>query len=116
MATSTKTTRDDTGTADTASSDPQYWFVRLSHPNAHKRIVFRSVSESRARAWLTGHFPRGSEAYLQKPDGTCESHEMERAGEFGQDADKWQPFDPETYQPPEEIAPPGESAWADKEG
>jgi hypothetical protein len=99
-----------------ASGQPQFHFVRLSHPSAHKRIVFRSVSESRARQFVMNRYPRGSEVYLEKPDGTTESYEHERAGEYGQDADQWQPFDPESYQPPEEVTPPGETAWADKEG
>lgn len=98
------------------SDELQFFKVRLSHPHANKRTVFRSVSETRARAFVVNRFPRGSEAYLEKPDGTFESYEAERAGERGQDADQWADFDPATYQPPEEAVAPGQSAWADVEG
>lgn len=92
------------------------WEVRLSHPGERKRRVFSTVSESRARTFLMRRYPRGSEAYLQSPDGTIESYEMERSGDFGVDAPQWMNFDPETYQPPDEATPPGESEWADREG
>jgi hypothetical protein len=95
---------------------PPFFLVRMSHPDARKRIIFRSVSEKRARAYLTRFFPRGSEAYLELPGGTAEHHEMERAGEYGTDVDVWAEFDPESYRPPSEQVPPGESAWADREG
>jgi hypothetical protein len=98
------------------SSEPQFFKVRLSHPVANKRVVFRSVSEKRARQFVQNRYPRGSEAYLETPDGKFESHEFERAGDNGTDADAWATFDPEAYRPPEEAVAPGQSAWADVEG
>jgi hypothetical protein len=96
--------------------EPQFYKVILSHPDLNGRVVFRSVSESRARAWVENHFPRGSEAYLEAPDGTMESYEAERQGEHGQDADSWASFDPSEFQPVSQVAPPGDTPWADKEG
>lgn len=95
---------------------PAFFKVNLTHPDHHNRTVFRSVSESRARKWLADHFPRGSEAHLVSPDGTIVSHEAERAGENGADAEKFAPFDPTTWVPTNEAPPPGDSEWADKEG
>lgn len=95
---------------------PPFFLVRESHPNAHKRILFRSVDESRARGFLLKYFPRGSGAYIELPDGSFEHHEMERQGDWGVSADAWGAFDPETYKPPEEAEPPGESAWSDRLG
>jgi hypothetical protein len=93
------------------------WFrVRLTHPNHHKRTVFRSMSEKRARAWLVARCPRGSEFYLQTPTGETFHHEAERVGERGIDAEQWAPFDPETWVPVEATAPPGQDAWSDREG
>jgi len=98
------------------SDGPQFFLVRSSHRQDNRRILFRSVSEARARGFLRTRFPRGSEAYLEKPDGSFEHYETERAGEHGEDMDQWQPFDPESYRPPAEQTPPGETAWADREG
>jgi hypothetical protein len=95
---------------------PQFYRVRLSHPVHHKRTVFRSVSLKRTRAWVESRYPRGSEAYLEHPDGTMEAFENERAGDKGQDAELWQEFNPEAWLPAEMAEPPGDSAWADKEG
>jgi hypothetical protein len=90
--------------------------VRLSHPNERKRTVFSSVSEKRARQYLTNRYPRGEEAYLELPSGATEAYQHERTGPYGEDAEPWAAFDPEAYVPPEEAAPPGESAWSDVEG
>lgn len=95
---------------------PQFYRVHLTHPVHHKRVVFRSVSEKRARDWLIRRYPRGSEAYLAKPDGTFEHYEAERTGDKGQDAELWADFDPESWVAPEMAPPPGDDAWADKEG
>lgn len=95
---------------------PQPWKVKLSHPDFHRRTVFRSISEKRARTWLQNRYPRGSEAYLESPDGTTEHYEHERQGEYGMDADQWAPFDPDSFQPVSMGEPPGESEWADREG
>lgn len=108
------TITDETPAVDTAK--PQFWRVRLTHHTHNKRTVFRSVSENRARAWLIGHFPRGSEAYLESPLGLTYHYEHERAGERGVDVAQWAEFDPETWVPVEQQVPPGQDAWADKEG
>ena len=98
------------------AATPDFFKVKLSHPNHNKKTVFRSVSESRARSFVERRFPRGSEAYLEHPDGTTESYEAERQGDYGTDADNWAAFDPEAYQPVDQAPPPGESEWSDKEG
>lgn len=90
--------------------------VRLSHPAERQKVVFSSLSENRARTYLANHYPRGSEAYLEHPDGTAESYEAERQGENGGDAEPWAEFDPNAYTPPDEAEPPGASDWADREG
>ena len=92
------------------------WKVRLSHPLQRRRVVFSSVSEARARARIANNYPRGTEAYLESPDGKTYSYQQERTGPYGEDAEQWADFNPDDYQPPEEAAPPGESAWADTEG
>jgi hypothetical protein len=89
--------------------------VRLSHPLSRKQVVFSTVSEKRARAFIHNRFPRGEEAYLELPDGSTHSYQVERAGPYGEDLDQWAPFDPEAYKPPEEQEPPGQSMWADVE-
>lgn len=96
--------------------DLDWYYVKNTHPDLHKRIKYRSVSEKRARAWLIAHYPRGSEAYLELPDGTTEHYEHERSGDYGMDIEQWVPFDPDSWIPPDTQAPPGESAWSDKEG
>jgi hypothetical protein len=102
---------------DKQSSPPtERWKVRLSHPLERRRTVFSSVSEQRARNRIQNNYPRGEEAYLEGPDGHTESFQQERTGPYGEDAEQWAAFDPDKYQPPEEAAPPGESAWADTEG
>lgn len=99
------------------SSDSFDWYLVIAtHPSLNKRVMFRSVSEKRARQFLVNRYPRGSEAYLKKPDGTFEHYEHERQGEFGSDADGWADFDPDSWIPPDTQAPPGETAWSDKEG
>jgi hypothetical protein len=101
---------------ETKSGPPtERWRVRASHPRDNKRVLFSTVSETRARKFMVNRFPRGSEAYLEAPDGSTESYENERAGPYGEDAEQWASFDPEAYIPPEEQPPPGESAWADVE-
>src|SRR5215831_6114266 len=70
------------------------WKVRLSHPLERRKVVFSSVSEARARARIVNNYPRGTEAYLESPDGVTEAYQQERTGPYGEDADQWQPFDP----------------------
>lgn len=115
-----ETVENDNGTAPVAApskpNGPQFYKVVQTHPSLNGRVAFRSVSEKRARTWLEGHYPRGSEAHLVTPTGETESYERERAGENGTDADMWQPFDPSTWVPVEQNVPPGDSIWADKEG
>lgn len=97
-------------------STPQRYNVRLTHPNHHKKRVFSSVSKNRSETWLAAHYPRGSEAYLEYPDGRTFHYERERRGDKGQDMDFFQEFDPESWVPPEQQAPPGQDQWADQEG
>jgi hypothetical protein len=101
---------------DDAPSPPtDRWKVRSSFPTDRKRILFSSVSEARARRYVANRFPRGEEAYLEAPDGTTEAYQHERSGPYGEDADQWAAFDPDSWTPPAEQEPPGQSAWADVE-
>lgn len=103
--------------ADTPQDNGPKWYrVRSSFPEDRKRILFSSVSETRARKFITNRFPRGEEAYLELPDGSFEAYQHERQGEHGTDTDQWAPFDPESWRPPAEQEPPGQSAWGDREG
>lgn len=109
---------DDTATTTKPSKReeaPRYR-VRLSHPQEQRKQVFSSVSEARARGHVEQHYPRGSEAYIENPDGSFVHYESERSGERGQDAEKWGPFNPEDYRPPAEAIAPGVDEWADQEG
>ena len=98
------------------ASDLQWFLVKLSHPALNKRVVFRSVSQNRAERFIMNRYPRGSEAYLEHPDGSTYHYETERQGDMGVDVDQWQPFDPNSWVAPETQAPPGENVWSDKEG
>ena len=116
MPVSSKTETDSTKNNDQqASSDPGWYKVRSSFPDDRKRILFQSVSETRARRYVQNRFPRGEEAYLEKPDGSFWSYQHERQGEHGTDTEQWQVFDPESWKPPAEAEPPGQSVWADRE-
>jgi hypothetical protein len=95
---------------------PQFYKVVLTHPSHNKKVVFRSVSQSRAKAFVENHFPRGSEAHLVTPSGDTLHYERERVGEKGQDVETWQPFNPDDWSAPEESVVPGQDSWADKEG
>jgi hypothetical protein len=79
------------------------------------RVLFRSVSEKRARGWLETHAPRGGDILLSKPDGTYESYEQERTGDKGADVDQWQAFDPADYTRPEQASEVAPDEWADVE-
>jgi hypothetical protein len=109
---------DDTPPAAPVATRPKNtrYRVRLSHPKDGKRIVFTSISEKRARDHLMRRYPRGTTAYLELPDGSTEHYEPERCDEHGLEAEPWAPFDPDAFQPPEEVSPPGQSEWADTEG
>lgn len=104
------------GTQVEKAKGPDRFKVKLTHPLERQRTVFSSVSEKRARRFIQNRYPRGEEAYLELPDGTTQSYQHEREGEHGEDSDLWAAFDPSSWIPPEEAAPPGESAWADVEG
>lgn len=101
---------------DVKASDLEWYLVKLTHPNHNRRVVFRSVSKQRAETFLEKRYPRGSEAYIEYPDGSTHHYEAERQGEFGVDEDRWAPFDPDSWIAPDTQAPPGETAWSDKEG
>lgn len=101
--------------AASTETEPQWYKVVSSFPEDRGRVLFRSVSEKRARAFVQNRFPRGSEAHLALPDGSFESYEAERQGEHGQDTDFWADFDPESWKPPAQQEPPGQSAWGDVE-
>ena len=94
---------------------PPRFKVVSSHASDLGKVLFSSVSEKRARAFIQNRFPRGEEAHLVLPDGSTHSFQQERTGPHGEDVEQWQPFDAAAWRPPAEQAPPGESAWADVE-
>lgn len=98
---------------DERPAKPQYYTVMDSL--TQNRVHFRSVSEKRARAWVEAHMPRGSDHYLQYPNGETWAYEQERTGERGADLDPWQPFDPSTYVRPEQGGLLAPDEWADAE-
>ena len=98
------------------AEDLDWYKVRLTHHMHNRKVVFRSVSEKRARNFLATRFPRGSEAYLELPDGSEEHYEHERQGDMGTDMNQWQPFNRDEWVAPDSMVPPGDSAWSDKEG
>jgi hypothetical protein len=104
----------DTATDKGNSGPPTERFkVVSSFPTDMGKVLFSSISEKRARAFIANRFPRGEEAHLVKPDGSIEAYQTERTGPYGEDVDQWATFDPESWKPPAEMEPPGESAWAD---
>jgi hypothetical protein len=74
-------------TAPVKASDLDWYKVRLTHHIHNRKVLFRSVSEKRARKFVENRFPRGSEAYLELPDGSEEHYEHERQGEMGTDVE-----------------------------
>jgi hypothetical protein len=101
---------------DTPQDGPGRNNVVLTHPQEQGRVVFSSVSESRAKDYIERHFPRGSEAHLVTPSGETLSYESERSGDKGQDADKWAAFDPTSYVVPSQAVTVGPDEYADREG
>jgi hypothetical protein len=100
-----------------AKQKASFYLVKVSNPVNNGRIVFRSVSEKRAMAWVVAHCPRGSEFYLEAPDGTITSYEQERTGEKGADVEQWAPYDPSEYVSPELNQTANQSdPWSDSEG
>ena len=99
------------------STEPGRWQVRVSHPVSNKRVVFSSISERRARQWLMNRAPRGEEMYLESPTGDTESYVIDRReGDYGEEVDEWQAFDPDAYNPQDVSVPPGTAGWPDVEG
>jgi|SRR4029077_4388209 len=111
MANDTKA--NDAKVSDAKPDTPQRFKVISSFPTDLGRVLFSSISEKRARAFIVNRFPRGEEAYLELPDGSTEAYQNERTGPRGEDVELWAPFDPESWKPPAQQEPPGESAWAD---
>src|SRR2546430_1095064 len=101
---------------DTPKPPTERWKVRSSFPIDQKKVLFNSVSEKRARRFIVNRFPRGEEAYLESPTGETTAYQHERTGPSGEDVAEWPPCDRISWLPPAEMAPPGESAWADVEG
>jgi hypothetical protein len=87
--------------------------VIVSNNMAGDRVLFSSLSEARAKAWIEGHCPRGSHFFLLTPDGTMLSYEAERTGVQGADADSWSAFDRDEYQAPSLAQINTNDPWAD---
>jgi hypothetical protein len=80
------------------------WKVKLTDPENLGKVVFSSISENRARAYIERRYPRGSEAHLVSPAGVTESYEKERMGVHGTDVERWAAFDPSTWVRPVSVA------------
>ena len=100
--------------ANVGNAPPRYRVV-VSNNMAGDRVLFSSVSQTRAKAWIEGHCPRGSHSFLLAPDGSMSSYEAERltGGPQGEDLEAWQPFDRQAYQAPELAPVNTNDPWAD---
>ena len=98
-----------------ANAGPARYKVIVSLLTAGDRVLFSSVSQSRAKQWIEDHCPRGSHFFLLAPDGSMSSYEAERAtgGPRGEDLETWQPFDRAAYQAPELAPVNAHDPWAD---
>lgn len=94
---------------------PPRYKVIVANKMAGDRVLFTSVSKTRAKAHIERTCPRGSHHFLLNPDGSMESYEAERAtgGPRGEDVDTWQPFDREAYQAPDLSPVDSNDPWAD---
>jgi hypothetical protein len=94
---------------------PPRWKVVVSNKLAGDRVLFSSVSQSRAKKWIEDHCPRGSHFFLQGPNGESLSYEHERhtGGPQGEDVEVWQDFDREAYQAPTLEQVNSADPWAD---
>ena len=90
--------------------------VKSTHKADQGKVLFRTVSENRAKGFVEKLFPRGSEAYLEYPDGRTFHYEHERSNPDGTDTDRWDDFDPEAWMPPAEQPQAGTDEYADREG
>ena len=95
---------------------PEFYKVNLTHPDHHDKTVFRSVSSTRAKAFVEARYPRGSEAHLGTPTGERYHYEHERAHPEGLDIDRWQEFDPSSWVAVADVSTPSDSPTADREG
>lgn len=92
---------------------PARFKVIVSNNFTGDRVLFSSVSEKRAMAWIEGHCPRGSHFFLLSPDGTMRSYEAERTGAQGEDVEPWAEFDRDAYQAPTLAPINTNDPWAD---
>ena len=95
------------------AAPPRFKVVESLVRGGADRVLFSSVSESRAKAWLVSHCPRGSHFFLSTPDGGMFAYEAERTGIQGEDADPWAEFDRNAYQAPELAPVNTNDPWAD---
>ena len=94
---------------------PDRYKVVVSNKIAGDRVLFSSVSQKRARAFVEQRCPRGSHFHVQAPDGSMESYEHERhtGGPQGEDVEAWQSFDRDAYQAPDLSPVNTADPWAD---
>jgi hypothetical protein len=97
------------------NAGPARYKVVVSFKGAGDRVLFSSVSETRAKRYIEQNCPRGSHFFLLAPDGSMSSFEHERntGGPKGEDVETWQPFDREAYQAPELTPVNTNDPWAD---
>jgi hypothetical protein len=96
-----------------AAKAPPRYKVIVSNNMTGDRVLFSSLSEKRAKAWIEGHCPRGSHFFLLAPDGSMQSYEAERTGVQGEDAEPWAEFDRDAYQAPTLAPINTNDPWAD---
>lgn len=96
-----------------AKPAPPRYKVIVSNNMTGDRVLFSSVSESRAKTWIESHCPRGSHFFLLMPDGSKLSYEAERTGVQGEDAEPWAEFDRDAYQAPTLSVVNTNDPWAD---
>lgn len=98
-----------------AKTGPDRYRVVVSNKSNGERVLFSSVSKSRAQKWIEDHCPRGSHFFLLAPDGSMSSYEAERltGGPRGEDLEAWQPFDRDAYQAPDLAPVNTNDPWAD---
>jgi hypothetical protein len=99
-----------------SKAGPPRFKVVVSDPAANGRVLFSSVSKSRAKTYVEQKCPRGQHFHVAGPDGELLGYEAERAtgvGPDGEDLDMWQEFDPEAYSSPELNPVNSHDPWAD---
>jgi|SRR5215469_4894890 len=92
---------------------PDRYKVIVSNNFTGDRVLFSSVSENRARAYVEKNCPRGSHFFVLSPDGSMHAYEAERTDPQGGDVEQWAEFDRDAYQAPTLAPISTNDPWAD---